>query len=271
MKRLLSFLSLTTLTVSSQGQLADMFELPEEMAEPKPQFSSEEILQTWGWLLADRFTLKDLELSPVELDWIVAGMRGQVEGEEIPTDFEKSQIAIQEYFAKREEEVQDRKREENRQLEEAFFDSLFGVPGMQSLATGLHYQIIRPGNEVRPEATDTVVVRYEGRLLDNTVFDSTEGQGAVAIELNQVIAAWTQGIPLIGEGGKIKLYVPSKLGYGDNPYNALPPAATLVFEVELLKVGLPEGVSSAEELPEDLFPEGGSEEVSPMTIEPLKQ
>lgn len=236
MRKILANFAFFAASLPSFGQLADMIPLPEEMGEEEPQYTEEELLRSWGWLLAERFELKDLELSAQEVDWISAGFMTHVEGGDAATNLDESQFALQEYFSRREEMIRTRQLEENRRKGEEFFDSLFGTPGMLSLGTGLFYQVIRPGSEVRPSSTDTVLVHYEGRFLDNTVFDSTVDQGPITFKLNQVIPAWTQGIPLIGEGGKIKLYAPSKLAYGDEGRPGVPPASTLVFEVELIKV-----------------------------------
>lgn len=247
MKKFLATAAFCSLAIPGSGQLADMIEMP--VAETtEPHYSEEELLRSWGWLLAERFTLRDLEMSPQEVEWIAEGMMSQVMGDEPATDLNKSQMALQEYFSQRELLIQERITAENRRAGEEFFDSLFGRPGMLSLGTGLFYEILEPGNDVRPSPSDTVVVHYEGRFLDNTVFDSTAGQAPMSFKLNEVIPAWTQGIPLVGEGGKIKLYVPSKLGYGDEGRPGIPPASTLVFEVQLLKVGLPE--EAADPMPE---------------------
>ncbi len=239
MKKFLATAAFCAISMPVWGQLADMIDMPVE-EDAEPSYSEEELLRSWGWLLAERFTLRDLDMTPQELDWIAAGMMSQVDGEAAPTDLTKSQLALQEYFAQREVTIQSRQLEANRRQGEEFFDSLFGLPGMLSLGTGLFYEIKEPGSDLRPTSTDTVIVNYEGRFLDNTIFDSTADKGPIAFKLNEVIPAWTQGIPLIGEGGKIKLYVPSDLGYGDDPRPGIPPASTLVFEVELIKVGLPE-------------------------------
>ncbi|MDQ8182893.1 FKBP-type peptidyl-prolyl cis-trans isomerase [Pelagicoccus sp. SDUM812005] len=248
MKKFLATATFCAFSMPVWGQLADMIEMP-VAEDAEPHYSEEELLRSWGWLLAERFTLRDLDISPQELDWIAAGMMSQVLGEEAPTDLNQSQLALQDYFSQRELMIQERKLKENRRQGEEFFDSLFGRPGMLSLGTGLFYEIKEPGNDVRPTASDTVVVHYEGRFLDNTVFDTTAGGTPIAFKLNEVIPAWTQGIPLIGEGGKIKLYVPSKLGYGDEGRPGIPPASTLIFEVQLIKVGLPEGVSDPSAAP----------------------
>ncbi|MBC2607747.1 FKBP-type peptidyl-prolyl cis-trans isomerase [Pelagicoccus albus] len=236
MRKFLAVTALAAISVPCFGQLADMIDLPEDMVGKEPEYSEEDLLRSWGWLLAERFNLKGLELSPQEIEWVAEGLISHVDGEDAPTDLSKSQLALQEYFANREAEIMSRQFEQNRREGEEFFDSLFGTPGMLSLGTGLFYEIKEKGNDKRPGPSDGVLVRYEGRFLDNTVFDSTEEKGPIAFNLDEVIPAWSQGMPLIGEGGRIKLYVPSDLGYGDEGRPGIPPASTLVFDVELLKV-----------------------------------
>jgi FKBP-type peptidyl-prolyl cis-trans isomerase len=91
---------------------------------------------------------------------------------------------------------------------------------------------------VKPGPKDTVWVKYKGTLIDGTVFDETpEDAEPARLMLNRVIPAWTEGLQLIGEGGKIQLTVPSKLGYGERGTQGIEPNSTLLFDVELTKVG----------------------------------
>ncbi|MBR5183159.1 MAG: FKBP-type peptidyl-prolyl cis-trans isomerase [Bacteroidales bacterium] len=110
--------------------------------------------------------------------------------------------------------------------------------GVQETASGLQYKIENPGNELRATAKDTVEVNYKGTLLDGKVFDSSYERGeTVKFPLNRVIPGWTEGMQLVGEGGKITLWVPFSLGYGSQAVSAdLPAYSTLVFEVELIKI-----------------------------------
>jgi len=121
---------------------------------------------------------------------------------------------------------------------EAFLEENKTKEGVVVLPSGLQYKIIREGNEVRATATDTVEVHYVGTLIDGTEFDSSYSRNEMAkFPLDRVIPAWTEGMQLVGEGGKIILYVPSELGYGANGAgNAIGPNSTLIFEVEMNKV-----------------------------------
>lgn len=101
--------------------------------------------------------------------------------------------------------------------------------------SGLFYEIIAEGNvDKKPTEKSTVKVHYNGTLIDGTSFDSSYERNEPAnFPLNSVIKGWTEGIQLVGEGGKIKLYIPSELAYGQqgNLGNQL-----LIFDVELIEI-----------------------------------
>ncbi len=104
--------------------------------------------------------------------------------------------------------------------------------------SGLKYRVLRKSEGPKPEVTDRVTVDYEGWLDDGTEFDSSYKRGSAAtFGLSQVVAGWTEGLQLVGEGGMIELEIPAELGYGPRGAPpAIPPNATLHFKVELIKV-----------------------------------
>ncbi len=108
----------------------------------------------------------------------------------------------------------------------------------QTTGSGLKYRILRAGTDRKPSATDTVSVSYRGWLDDGTEFDSSYKRNEpTRFPLNGVIAGWTEGLQLIGVGGKIELEIPSDLGYGPRGAGTdVPPNATLHFVVELHEV-----------------------------------
>lgn len=108
-------------------------------------------------------------------------------------------------------------------------------PGVQTTHSGLQYRILEPGTGRKPEAKDRVTVHYRGTLINGNEFDSSyKNDTPATFSLNGVIPGWTEGLQLIGEGGKIELYVPYALAYRNRGPLA---HRTLIFDVELISVG----------------------------------
>ena len=105
---------------------------------------------------------------------------------------------------------------------------------VKTTASGLQYTLINEGAAEKVAPQDTVWVNYKGTLIDGTVFDENENIEFVA---NRVIKGWTEGLGLVGEGGKLTLYIPSDLAYGERGNQAIAPNSVLIFDVEVLKVG----------------------------------
>jgi FKBP-type peptidyl-prolyl cis-trans isomerase FklB len=110
--------------------------------------------------------------------------------------------------------------------------------GVVTTQSGLQIEIIEAGSGANPSVDDTVVVHYAGKTLDGVEFDSSIKRNQPAtFPLNGVIAGWTEGLQLIKEGGKAKLYIPSELAYGvTGAGEQIEPGATLIFDVELIEI-----------------------------------
>ena len=102
-------------------------------------------------------------------------------------------------------------------------------------SSGIYYQVISPGSGPTPSLTSQVSVRYTGKLLDGTVFDSQTGT-PVSFQLGGTIPGWQIGLQLIQKGGVIKLIIPSSLAYRCSGYAGIPGNAILFFEVQLVDV-----------------------------------
>jgi FKBP-type peptidyl-prolyl cis-trans isomerase FkpA len=97
---------------------------------------------------------------------------------------------------------------------------------------GFFYTIKAPGDSLKPTVCSNVQVNYAGRLTNGTRFD---GANQVSFSLSRLITGWKQGIPLIGEGGSITLYLPPSLGYGATATGNIPANSILIFDIDLLK------------------------------------
>ncbi len=104
--------------------------------------------------------------------------------------------------------------------------------------SGLQYEVITTGEGEKPSADSTVSVHYHGTFANGDVFDSSVERGQPAeFPVNGVIAGWTEALQLMTEGSKWKLTIPYDLAYGERgSQGAIPPYATLVFDVELLSI-----------------------------------
>jgi FKBP-type peptidyl-prolyl cis-trans isomerase len=112
-------------------------------------------------------------------------------------------------------------------------------PGIQTLPSGLQYQVIVLGTGPKPVATDEVSVNYRGTLTNGLEFDSSYTRGEpTSFVLNQVIPGWTEGLQQMPVGSKYRFFIPYSLAYGERGAGKdIPPYSTLIFEVELVKIG----------------------------------
>lgn len=113
-----------------------------------------------------------------------------------------------------------------------------GNAGVMSTQRGVQIQTLHGGEGKSPTADDIVLVKYKGMLRDGTVFDENP---QAPMEVSGVVPGFSEALQKMQRGGKYKVWIPGKLGYGPNPPQnpqtgqpALPPDATLIFEVELL-------------------------------------
>ena len=155
-------------------------------------------------------------------------------GEEPAMTPAEAQQVLNDYFTKLQEEQTAALKSEG----EAFLAQNAKNEGVVTLPSGLQYKVLKSGNGATPKASDSVECHYEGRLISGTVFDSSYQRGETAtFGVTQVIAGWVEALQLMKEGDKWQLYIPYNLAYGERGAGAqIPPFATLIFDVELIKV-----------------------------------
>jgi FKBP-type peptidyl-prolyl cis-trans isomerase len=146
----------------------------------------------------------------------------------------QTQQFIQAYF----QELQAKKTEGNKKVGEKFLAENKTKEGVKTTASGLQYLVLKEGTGAQPKASDSVTVHYRGTLLSGKEFDSSYQRGEpVTFVLSQVIPGWTEGVQLMKEGAKYKFFIPAELGYGSMGNPSIEPNSTLIFEIELIKVG----------------------------------
>jgi FKBP-type peptidyl-prolyl cis-trans isomerase FkpA len=186
-----------------------------------------------GFMLGSN--LARLELKDEEIAALYKGLVTSAKGQKAEIELQSYQPKIQEMFKKRMEKIAVKQQEGGKTF---ITDFLKNNKDAKKTKSGLVYQIMKAGSKKKPTETDTVEVHYHGTLTSGEVFDSSVDRGkTISFPLNRVIKGWTEGVQLIGEGGKIKLVIPPELAYGEaGAPPKIPGGATLVFEVELFKI-----------------------------------
>lgn len=186
---------------------------------------------SYAWGIAIGKQLRGMGLTDLRYDDFDRALKASFE--DLPTEMEAQKI-ITEYL----EELSRKAAEAAQSVGKKFLEENGKKENVITTASGLQYEVEKEGTGAQPTAEDEVTVHYTGKLLDGTVFDSSVSRGEPAtFPLNRVIPGWTEGVQLMKEGGKYRFYIPSDLAYGPNGIQgAIPPHATLIFDVELIKV-----------------------------------
>ena len=174
-------------------------------------------------------------------DALMAGVQDGISGAKPQlTDQEREEtlMAFEQEMMKKETERLKELADKNKKEGTAFLASNKAKEGVKTLPSGLQYKVLAEGNGAQPKPTDQITVNYRGTLLDGTEFDNSYKRGEPAtLQLNGVIKAWSEALPLMKTGAKWQLFVPADLAYGEKGAGrAIGPNSTLIFEVELLSI-----------------------------------
>jgi FKBP-type peptidyl-prolyl cis-trans isomerase FklB len=207
----------------------------EELKKPKVvvlNTTIDKVCYGLGTLIASN--LKQQAGDSLELEPLTEGIKDILQNKTPKLEQQEAMTIVQTYMQAAMEKKTGKAREEG----QAFLENNKKDPAVKVTASGLQYKVITSGKGKSPKASDKVTVHYTGKLLDGTVFDSSVESGQPAtFGVNQVIPGWTEALQLMKEGDKWLLFIPSDLAYGERGAGGqIPPHATLIFEVELLKV-----------------------------------
>ena len=180
--------------------------------------------------------LKEGGNNEVDLERLAQGIKDSL-AEKAPELTQSQQEAVIELVKKRRSDLQSRQGLAMLVQGQEFLAVNAGKEGVKQTASGLQYKVIEEGTGAKPTLDNTVVVHYEGQLINGQIFDSSRQRGQPAeFGLGQVIRGWTEGLRLMKEGGKTRLFIPSELGYGPGGTGNIPANAVLIFDVELIEI-----------------------------------
>lgn len=203
-----------------------------------------EVYEAIGMVLADGTGLGRMQFTDAQIDLILSGMKKGIKTKAMPPDSLQSKIQavmMQKMQLAREAERAEGSKlaTENKAKGKAFLEKISKQAGVMKDPSGFYYVILKKGTGATPTMSDTVRLHYHGTLIDGTVFDSSVDRGQpTSFPMNGVIKGFSGGLTKCQVGGKVRIYIPSELGYGDNPRpgGKIKPGDTLIFECELLEI-----------------------------------
>lgn len=203
--------------------------LAQELTSQKEKFS-----YTIGYQMGLSLQSHELDL---DKDMVLQAVRDALDGNDPKISRQEMNTAIAAQRKIMHDKLQEQAAENLKRSNE-FLEKNKQREGVKVTDSGLQYEVLATGNGASPTASDTVVVNYQGTLIDGTVFDSSyERKTPATLPLNGVIKGWQEGLQLMKEGAKYKFYIPADLAYGmKGAGDRIGPNEALIFEVELLKV-----------------------------------
>jgi FKBP-type peptidyl-prolyl cis-trans isomerase FkpA len=213
---------------------------------PTPKTDEDKMVYALGVLAAkQQIPLQSFELTDQELELVKAGFVDAVRDKQSMDDEAVKALVpkLQELLTKRGEATTKRSKDEGA----AYVTKAAAESGATKTASGMVYKSVKEGTGAQPQATDTVKVHYEGRLISGKVFDSSiKRNEPIDFPLNGVIPCWGEGVQKMKVGGKALLVCPPEIAYGEEGRPpTIPGGSTLVFDVELLEIVKPDAAAAA--------------------------
>ena len=174
----------------------------------------------------------------VSLNNFMAGFVSGVTGKNSKMTVAEADSTAQVLFERIKAKSQEKQFGANKAEGEKFLAANAKKEGVKTLPCGVQFKVLKEGNGATAADTSIVVVNYEGRLLDGTVFDSSKSHGdePATFRVGQVIKGWQEALKAMPAGSEWEIYIPQELAYGANQQGNIPPFSTLIFKVELVEV-----------------------------------
>ena len=212
----------------------------------EPTKEDKEVYEAIGVMFAHGSGMARMGFSAEEVEHILNGIKKGLGTKDIPVEVKILQPKIQAIMQtkmdaarKGAEQEQEVAAVANKAKAAKYFESLSKQAGIQKDPSGFYYEILKEGTGKQPTMADKVKLHYHGTLIDGTVFDSSVERGSPAsFPMGGVIKGFSGGLTKVKVGGKVRIHIPSELGYGNNPRpgGKIKPGDTLIFECELLGI-----------------------------------
>lgn len=187
-----------------------------------------------GVLIAEN--IKQGGLEDLDFDVFVQGIKDIIADDKVELIKKEQAGMLVNGYVMKQKEIQSAA---NTEEAKKFLEENKKNPDVIETSSGLQYIVLKEGTGESPKLTDKITAHYHGTLIDGTVFDSSVERGEpIQFPVNGVIPGWTEALQLMKVGSKYKLFIPSELGYGQNPPpgSVIEPGAVLIFEVELISI-----------------------------------
>ena len=215
------------------------------VAAPAKKFTEAQITEAYGWFMGAQMGLRQLEFTKDQIDGLARGLQGVAAGGQPPFDAKEIGPEVEAFLAKKSQVFMGKLKNQQMAMNLEFFAKLKENKAIIETPSGLRYEIVKAGTGPVPKPGQLATVNYTGALVNGQVFDSSAERGPVdmlvqvpsAQSPSGVILGIFEGIQKTGAGGKLRLYIPPQLAYGDEGSSGvIPPSATLVYELEIVSV-----------------------------------
>lgn len=215
------------------------------------KYADEQKMEVYGFIIARKLGMLE-QITPLmkSEEEVIAFLRGfgaAMTRVELPYDGNVIVPQTQEMIKSRTEEVNaliqkalaEAKEKNSKEAAAYLAASVDNKPGVKKTASGLRYEVIQEGKGAKAKSGQAAWANYEAKFIDGTIFDRTDiKNGPREFVIDTSIPGLKEGLQLTGVGGKLKLYVPSELGFGDSG-QVLAPGVLTIFELEIVDVKEP--------------------------------
>lgn len=208
------------------------------IAAPKLNTDKEKLSYAIGADIGENFRKQNID---VDIKVFMHGLKDAFAKKKLlmkSSEMEESIRNFQKDMIKKKAGEFNRVSEKNKQKGKDFLSNNKKNSKVKTTTSGLQYEIIKKGAGKSPSLEDTVTVNYTGKLINGTVFDSTEKNGSPAtFKLKEVIKGWTEALQMMKPGGHWRVFIPPELAYGERGVGGpIGPNETLIFDIELLSI-----------------------------------